>query len=120
MQRVFKKNRMNNSTSFLLKTKRGGVRKIVREHYLRDDIYCGFPSFCSFCSNELPYPSSLESNGDLTSAHFIIPDTNIVYHQVIFNPVFHDLKSDVNQVSKEASMIPNALAFERLNNSSPT
>ena len=27
--------------TFVKKTKRGAVVKIVREHYLRDDVWCG-------------------------------------------------------------------------------
>ncbi|KAJ3360118.1 exosome catalytic subunit dis3 [Kappamyces sp. JEL0680] len=59
-------------TTFLRKTKRGGIIKVIREHYLRDDIYCGFSS-CALCQEK----SFLSSNEAA-----IIPDTNILYHQV--------------------------------------
>lgn len=36
-------------TSYVKKTKRGGIMKVVREHYMRDDIYCGFRD-CESCS----------------------------------------------------------------------
>ena len=75
--------KMLRSKVFLKKTKKGGIMKIVREHYLRDDIWCG-SSVCDNCEQdktvleELPDPiSSL-----CKSPHYIIPDTNVVLHQV--------------------------------------
>jgi exosome complex exonuclease DIS3/RRP44 len=61
------------SKSYVRKTKKGSVIKIVKEHYLRDDLYCGIP-FCDYCE---PHKSNLED-----VAEFIIPDTNILYHQI--------------------------------------
>lgn len=98
---------MLKSKVFLKKTKRGGVLKIVREHYLRDDIYCGHPS-CSQCYStkdqdamEVDDPTSptsdhLKKGFSMLSAstnmsvnfngknvhHILIPDTNVVIHQV--------------------------------------
>ena len=68
---------------FLKKTKRGGIIKIVREHYLRDDIWCG-SELCSLCEHESPI---LQSHVSVNSTlcpypHYIIPDTNVVLHQV--------------------------------------
>ena len=37
--------------TFIKKTRRGNVIKVVREHYLRDDIYCGSP-LCQVCDQE--------------------------------------------------------------------
>lgn len=74
---------MITSKVFVKKTKRGAVVKTVREHYLRDDILCG-SAVCTKC----PEPSaSLEaiptSKSELCSSpHYIIPDTNVVIHQV--------------------------------------
>ncbi|KAJ3262535.1 exosome catalytic subunit dis3 [Boothiomyces macroporosus] len=59
------------SKSFIKKTKKGSVIKIVKEHYLRDDIDCGIPS-CSSCKTE----------SQLTDGPYIIPDTNMLYHQI--------------------------------------
>ena len=39
---------MLTTQTFLKKTRRGNVIKVVREHYLRDDIYCG-SSACKDC-----------------------------------------------------------------------
>lgn len=51
--------KMLKSKVFLKKTKRGGVLKIVREHYLRDDITCGHPS-CTKCE----IPDDIEEDMD--------------------------------------------------------
>ena len=41
---------MLTTQTFLKKTRRGNVIKVVREHYLRDDIYCG-SSACKDCKH---------------------------------------------------------------------
>ena len=41
---------MLTTQTFLKKTRRGNVIKVVREHYLRDDIYCG-SSACKDCNH---------------------------------------------------------------------
>ena len=37
--------------TFIKKTRRGNIIKVVREHYLRDDIWCGSP-LCQVCEQE--------------------------------------------------------------------
>lgn len=74
---------MLTSKVFVKKTKKGGVIRTVREHYLRDDIACG-SAVCSECPNN---NSCLEAEprslSDLcTNPHYIIPDTNVIIHQV--------------------------------------
>ena len=72
--------------TFVKKTKRGAVVKVVREHYLRDDVWCGV-SGCGQCKQGDPlldtHPDTLS---DLCSGrpHIILPDTNVVLHQVDF------------------------------------
>ena len=75
---------MLKSKVFVKKTRRGGVVKIVREHYLRDDIWCGSKE-CTQCNNE---DAILSESPDQTSnlcdfPHYLILDTNAVLHQVI-------------------------------------
>ena len=80
---------MLKSKSFVKKTKKGNVVKVVKEHYLRDDITCGI-SGCKSCTpiavaGHLPMPISF----DITEAHplqrtVLVPDTNIALHQVCF------------------------------------
>lgn len=48
--------------------------QVVREHYLRDDIYCGAP-FCKVCDVA---GSRLSSD----ASTIIVVDTNVVLHQV--------------------------------------
>ncbi|XP_062866616.1 exosome complex exonuclease RRP44 [Trichomycterus rosablanca] len=74
---------MLKSKTFVKKTRSGGVLKIVREHYLRDDIWCG-SEVCSECKEEAPVLQKdpcMESNL-CTYPHYLIPDTNVVLHQI--------------------------------------
>ncbi|XP_041937482.1 exosome complex exonuclease RRP44 [Alosa sapidissima] len=74
---------MLKSKTFMKKTRSGGILKVVREHYLRDDIWCG-SEVCEDCKDESPV---LEKNPCLESSlctypHYLIPDTNVVLHQI--------------------------------------
>ncbi|KIN93475.1 hypothetical protein M404DRAFT_17294 [Pisolithus tinctorius Marx 270] len=69
---------------FFKKTARGKVIKIIRERYLRDDIYCGIIG-CRLCTNGTT--AVLPTSGDTTHkdfpcGHFILPDTNIFLTQM--------------------------------------
>ncbi|XP_013782762.1 exosome complex exonuclease RRP44-like [Limulus polyphemus] len=85
---------MITSKTFLKKTRRGSVLKVVREHYLRDDIWCGSSS-CVQCSDPNPslekQPKSFSTL--YTEPHYLIPDTNVVLHQmdVLEDPVFQNV-----------------------------
>ena len=61
------------------------MRKVVREHYLRDDIFCGFGSNCTNCSEVVvPLPrQQVTAQLSAENEMILIPDTNIVYHQVM-------------------------------------
>lgn len=76
---------MLTSKTFVKKTKRGSIIKIVREHYLRDDITCGSES-CTECDHfdfGQPLSSSPANKTALcVTPHYIIPDTNVVLHQM--------------------------------------
>uniref|UniRef100_A0A8C7IHW2 Exosome complex exonuclease RRP44 n=1 Tax=Oncorhynchus kisutch TaxID=8019 RepID=A0A8C7IHW2_ONCKI len=76
---------MLKSKTFVKKTRSGGIMKIVREHYLRDDIWCG-SEVCTECKQEetvLQKDTYIESN--LCSfPHYLLPDTNIVLSQVSY------------------------------------
>ena len=74
---------MQRSRSFVKKTKKGAVVKVVREHYLRDDVWCGVRG-CGKCKHEAP---PLETcpivESDLyPQPHYLVPDTNVVLHQL--------------------------------------
>ncbi|XP_023345051.1 uncharacterized protein LOC111714221 [Eurytemora carolleeae] len=70
---------------FLRKTRRGNIIKVVREHYLRDDIWCGHPS-CQLCDQEeenaklSKKPKSIASIEK--SPHYLVLDTNVVLEQI--------------------------------------
>ncbi|XP_060801952.1 exosome complex exonuclease RRP44 [Amyelois transitella] len=71
--------------TFLTKTKRGNILKIVREHYLRDDLLCGSAA-CSICphkDDEFVLDSTPECHCALFDyPHYLILDTNVVLHQI--------------------------------------
>ena len=65
---------MLKSKSFVKKTKRGKVLKVVREHYLRDDIYSG-----SELDPDCPEESAVLSG---SAKCYLVVDTNVVLHQM--------------------------------------
>lgn len=74
---------MLKSKTFVKKTRSGGVMKVVREHYLREDIWCGSEG-CRLCCQDSPV---LQVHSCIQSSlcpfpHYLIPDTNVVLHQV--------------------------------------
>jgi exosome complex exonuclease DIS3/RRP44 len=87
---------------FMKKTRRGNILKIVREHYLRDDINCG-SELCQLescksqdsfkTSNTLDSKPNLNTNTLFTQPHYIMPDTNIILHQmdVLEDPIFKNV-----------------------------
>ena len=77
---------MLQSKAFVKKTKKGKVLKVVREHYLRDDIWSGSP-LDPECDKD-----AVKLSG--TAAHYLVVDTNIVLQQVICTTLlFDDLRS---------------------------
>lgn len=77
---------MLTSRAFLKRTRGGAVLKVVREHYLRDDVACGVPA-CQLCDGEAPQrglqaaPSS-PASPLVPRPHYLLLDTNVVLHQV--------------------------------------
>ncbi|XP_059644993.1 exosome complex exonuclease RRP44 homolog A [Cornus florida] len=71
--------------SFVRKTRQGKVIKQLREHYLRDDIYCG-ASFCKVCDTSAARLTSSDST-------ILIVDTNVVLNQIdlLENPAIDDV-----------------------------
>lgn len=74
---------MLRSKSFVKKTKKGAVLKVVREHYLRDDVWCGVKG-CTKCKHEAPPLETVPivESSFCPQPHYIIPDTNVVLHQL--------------------------------------
>ncbi|XP_075971510.1 exosome complex exonuclease RRP44-like protein Dis3 [Anticarsia gemmatalis] len=71
--------------TFLTKTKRGNILKIVREHYLRDDLLCGSAA-CNTCphkDDEFVLDEKPESICALFDyPHYLVLDSNVVLHQM--------------------------------------
>ncbi|KAG0050997.1 exosome catalytic subunit dis3, partial [Linnemannia elongata] len=68
--------------AFMKKTKSGKVLKVVKEHYLRDDIWCSVET-CKVCEHSEPVLSAVPSiNKAYRLPHYIIPDTNIFINQI--------------------------------------
>ncbi|KAI3428619.1 hypothetical protein D9Q98_007442 [Chlorella vulgaris] len=97
---------MLQSRSFVKKTKKGKVLKVVREHYLRDDIYSGTP-----LDRECP-PDCYKLSGE--AAHYLLVDTNVVLHQMdlLEHPAVCDVI--VTSVVLEEVKARNASVYQRL------
>lgn len=77
---------MLTSRTFLKRTRGGSVLKVVREHYLRDDVACGVPA-CPLCEGEPPQRGlqaapSCPASPLVPGPHYLLLDTNVVLHQV--------------------------------------
>jgi len=83
---------MLRSKAYVKVTNKGSVVKVVREHYLRDDIGCGVRG-CPACSALMAgMPPSLVMMDPVEgqqavhrqfSERIVIPDTNIILHHVL-------------------------------------
>jgi len=71
--------------TFIKKTRRGNIIKVVREHYLRDDIWCGSP-LCQECEQEQENckleKKPLSRSSLVSTPHYLVLDTNIVLDQI--------------------------------------
>lgn len=76
---------MLTSKTFVKRTKKGSVIQVVREHYLRDDVWCGVEG-CTACSqDDPPLPTTPLTDSDLCPyPHYLVPDTNIFLHEIDF------------------------------------
>ncbi|GAB6030282.1 hypothetical protein CHUAL_005957 [Chamberlinius hualienensis] len=82
---------MQTSKIFSKKTRKGTILKVVREHYLRDDIGCGKEK-CNLCVEEVQTNTTAAARLQekpqpnistlCPESHYIIPDTNAVLHQI--------------------------------------
>nr|XP_018897817.1 PREDICTED: exosome complex exonuclease RRP44 [Bemisia tabaci] len=76
---------MLTSKTFLRKTKKGNILKIVREHYLREDIWCG-SKVCTECCAKTD-DQVLDENPTIACTkhnygHYLVLDTNVVLDQI--------------------------------------
>eukprot|EP01083_Nonionella_stella_P046938 125689_1 len=75
---------MRRQKSFSRRTKRNKVLKIAREHYLRDDVWCG-SHLCTECG---PYNDGSPVSQLSTDKVYVVFDTNVVLHQ--FDLISHE------------------------------
>lgn len=93
------------SQKVFVRSRNGNAIKVVREHYLRDDIPC-FSKACELCSDcykagpsgEIPHPilseSPLELKQNKIGKHYLVVDTNIVLNAIDIlenDKVFYDV-----------------------------
>ena len=76
---------MLRTKAFVKRSKKGGVVKVVREHYLRDDITCGC-ALCSVCQQE-------NATIPATAPRITVIDTNIALHNM--DVLAHHLVTDI-------------------------
>lgn len=86
---------MLKAKTFVRKTKRGNIIKVVREHYLRDDLSCG-SLLCHTCPNLSPAKLGAKQgaeSGLVPNAHYLLIDTNVAHHQIDFleDPIITDV-----------------------------
>ncbi|ORX43308.1 RNB-domain-containing protein [Piromyces finnis] len=73
---------MLKSRTFVKRTRKGNVIKVIKEHYLRDDIWCSVEG-CEKCKQEKIHLSCNPRKTKLSEfPQLIIPDTNIFLHQI--------------------------------------
>jgi exosome complex exonuclease DIS3/RRP44 len=93
---------MLRSKAFVKVTNKGSVVKVVREHYLRDDLSCGVKGCVSCQSIPMGTGTILmdpiegeQAQHELFCSHdmprIIIPDTNIFLHHVHLRYIHGDL-----------------------------
>lgn len=116
---------MSSIKVFHRKTKKGSIVKIVREHYLREDIHCGRES-CEIClkyktPNDSPFaPKTYLSDfprlneSDLCPfAHYVVPDYGVLHNQIdvitdsffgkdiiLLQTIWDEIKRNINLFSR--------------------
>ncbi|RHZ52885.1 hypothetical protein Glove_456g19 [Diversispora epigaea] len=81
------------SKTYLKRTKKGNAVKVVKEHYLREDIWC-YVENCTFCEHTEPVLSEEARCTELLKfPHYIVPDTNVLLNQmdIIKHPAIHNV-----------------------------
>ncbi|KAL1928856.1 hypothetical protein VTP01DRAFT_2642 [Rhizomucor pusillus] len=85
---------MLRSKAIMKRTRKGNVVKVVKEHYLRDDISCSSIA-CTTCQNFEPPVLSDQprSTSTISQRHYIIPDTNVFINQldILEHPAIKDV-----------------------------
>ncbi|KAI8365401.1 exosome complex exonuclease RRP44 [Radiomyces spectabilis] len=72
---------MLRSKSFVRRTRKGNVIKVVKEHYLRDDITCS-SKLCTTCEQAQAVLSDVPRHTTEIKPHYLLPDTNVFMNQL--------------------------------------
>ncbi|CAO3652055.1 unnamed protein product [Cunninghamella echinulata] len=77
---------MLRSKSFVKKTRKGNVVRVVKEHYLRDDIPCSSQlcEDCTYATGKAVLLDVPQSTTTIKYPHYLIPDTNVFMNQLDF------------------------------------
>ncbi|KAI8575331.1 hypothetical protein K450DRAFT_262255 [Umbelopsis ramanniana AG] len=68
--------------SFIKRTKKGNVIKVIKEHYLRDDIWCS-SALCESCNHtDALLSATPRATESFRTPHYIVPDTNVFMNQI--------------------------------------
>jgi exosome complex exonuclease DIS3/RRP44 len=65
----------------MIRTRRGSVSKLVREHYVRTDIGCGLVD-CTQCASSIDATSTTTSRLDARLGDVLIPDVDVMTRQI--------------------------------------
>ncbi|KAG1223994.1 hypothetical protein G6F35_004307 [Rhizopus arrhizus] len=105
---------MLRSKAFVKRTRKGNVVKVVKEHYLRDDISCSSTA-CRNCTQSTPVLSAEPRSTSIVGPHYLIPDTNVFISQldIMEHPAIKDVI--VLQTVKEEIRHLNIAVYNRLN-----
>ena len=116
---------MLRSKAFTKITKKGAIVKVVKEHYLRDDIPCGLKGCQLGCNDSIKITPEDDRPGQLVllldpldedchllnfdTAYILIPDTNIFLHHM-----------DVIETRAFCNMVVLQTVLEEVRNRSPS
>ena len=117
--------KMLRSKAFTKITKKGAVVKVVKEHYLRDDIPCGLKGCTLGCNDSIKITSEDDRPGQLVllldpfdedckllsleTNYILIPDTNIFLHHM-----------DVIETKSFCNLVVLQTVLEEVRNRSPS
>lgn len=72
--------RLHSMAAFHRITKRGRLLRVLKEHYLRDDIPCGVVD-CPACGEQLQRSGAVWLSQEPANGTILVIDTNIVLHR---------------------------------------
>lgn len=102
--------------SYIKKTKSGAVHKVVKEHYLRDDIWCSVVGCreCNCTTTSILDLMRSEINTNISDPYLLVVSAEIILHHPDFleHPALHDVI--IAQSVQEEVKTRNQMAYKRL------